>query len=172
MPPPHKFHVKLPDSCDAPFRGLEALCDDKKILHVEYLMETPTSALFPQNELAVELNCQLRAYLRNALHCFNDLRQHLLDAPTLYQQKVRAAVIDIPYGETLTYGEIAEQIGYSNKAGMSVGTACRKNPLGIVVPCYRAVAANGLGGFAGNKYVENNGAQLKIKRWLIKHERV
>ena len=48
----------------------------------------------------------------------------------------------------------------------AVGTACGRNPVPIVVPCHRIVAANGLGGFMGGKHAD----PLAIKRWLLTHE--
>ena len=70
---------------------------------------------------------------------------------------------NIAPGLTQTYGELAAQIDSSPRA---VGTACGKNPLPIVVPCHRVVAADGLGGFMGGK--QND--PLAIKRWLLAHE--
>jgi methylated-DNA-[protein]-cysteine S-methyltransferase len=70
---------------------------------------------------------------------------------------------NIRAGNTLTYGALAEQIGSNARA---VGTACGKNPVPIVVPCHRIVAASGLGGFMGGKRED----PLAIKRWLLTHE--
>ena len=56
------------------------------------------------------------------------------------------ALIDIPYGQTATYGEIAKRIGHPG-AARAVGMACSRNPLALFVPCHRVVATNGLGGF-------------------------
>ncbi len=67
---------------------------------------------------------------------------------TAFQVKVWNELIQVPYGELRSYGEIAEAIGHP-KASRAVGTACNKNPIGLVVPCHRIVAANRrLGGFA------------------------
>ena len=66
----------------------------------------------------------------------------------------------IPYGETLSYGELAQKC--SNKlAYRAVGTACGKNPLPIIIPCHRVTASNGLGGFGGG---------LDTKRFLLNLE--
>jgi methylated-DNA-[protein]-cysteine S-methyltransferase len=69
----------------------------------------------------------------------------------------------IPPGRTRTYGELASKLGTSARA---VGGACRANPCPVVVPCHRVVAANGLGGFAG----DTSGRKLEVKRWLLRHE--
>lgn len=67
---------------------------------------------------------------------------------TPFQQRVWRALLQIPYGTTRTYGEIASAIGNS-RASRAVGMACNKNPLLLIVPCHRIVGANGtLTGFA------------------------
>jgi methylated-DNA-[protein]-cysteine S-methyltransferase len=54
----------------------------------------------------------------------------------------------IPYGETVTYGELAALAG-NPRAARAVGGACGRNPVLIIVPCHRVVASHGLGGFGG-----------------------
>ncbi len=68
---------------------------------------------------------------------------------TEFQKKVWKALVDIPYGETRTYKEVATAVG-NDKASRAVGLANNKNPINIVVPCHRVVGANGkLVGYAG-----------------------
>ncbi len=67
---------------------------------------------------------------------------------TPFQQSVWAALLDIPYGETKSYGEIAKTVE-NPKGSRAVGMACNKNPIMIAVPCHRVVGANGsLTGYA------------------------
>ncbi|MDH5395830.1 MAG: methylated-DNA--[protein]-cysteine S-methyltransferase [Gammaproteobacteria bacterium] len=87
----------------------------------------------------------------------------LSPAGTVFQQTVWQALQEIPRGETRTYGQIAKKI---NSSARAVGNACRKNPIAIIIPCHRVVAANGMGGYAG----ETEGDQLMVKKWLLKHE--
>jgi len=69
-----------------------------------------------------------------------------LDKPaTPFQEKMRAGLLAIPSGEVCTYGELARKLGTSPRA---MGQALGANPLPILIPCHRVVAANGLGGFA------------------------
>ena len=82
---------------------------------------------------------------------------------TPFQQRVWRHLRQIPVGEALSYGELAEELGSSPRA---VGNACRANPCPVVVPCHRVVSAGGLGGFAGQR----DGEKLAIKRWLLAHE--
>lgn len=84
---------------------------------------------------------------------------------TEFQRRVWALMRAIPPGQTRTYGSIARELGSAPRA---VGQACRANPLPIVVPCHRVVAARGLGGFAG----DTSGRRLAVKRWLLRHEGV
>lgn len=68
---------------------------------------------------------------------------------TAFQRAVWNALIEIPYGQCLTYGQIAQKIG-KPKAARAVGMACNRNPISIVVPCHRVVGATGsLTGYAG-----------------------
>jgi methylated-DNA-[protein]-cysteine S-methyltransferase len=70
-------------------------------------------------------------------------------AGTEFQNKVWSALRTIPFGETRSYGEIADQIG-SRKAVRAVGAANGRNPISIIVPCHRVIGADGkLTGFAG-----------------------
>lgn len=80
---------------------------------------------------------------------------------TAFQQKVWQALLSIPFGETRSYKQIAEQIGHA-KAMRAVGAANGKNPISIIAPCHRVVGANGkLVGFAGG--LENKSILLEIE---------
>jgi methylated-DNA-[protein]-cysteine S-methyltransferase len=80
---------------------------------------------------------------------------------TEFQKQAWDALVRIPFGETISYGEQAVMLGDKNKS-RAVGAANGKNPIPIVVPCHRVVGSNGhLTGFAGG---------LKVKAWLLDHE--
>ncbi len=100
---------------------------------------------------------QLFAYFDGALSAF-DLP--LAPPGTRYQQRVWQALRAIPHGRTQTYAEIAARAGGVARA---VGQANRVNPIPILIPCHRVVAAGGLGGYSG-------GEGLDTKRWLLAHE--
>lgn len=81
---------------------------------------------------------------------------------TVFQKKVWAALQTIPFGETRSYGQIAEHIGHPT-AVRAVGGANGRNPISIIVPCHRVIGANGkLTGFAGG---------LKTKAYLLNLEK-
>ncbi len=83
-----------------------------------------------------------------------------------FRRRVWQALRDIPAGRLSTYGELARRLGSSPRA---VGQALGDNPLPIVIPCHRVVAANGgLGGFNHS----DTGYSIGIKRWLLAHESV
>ncbi|WP_374572508.1 methylated-DNA--[protein]-cysteine S-methyltransferase [Acinetobacter sp.] len=80
---------------------------------------------------------------------------------TDFQQEVWQALLSIPFGETRSYKQIAEQIG-NPKAVRAVGAANGKNPISIIAPCHRVIGASGkLVGFAGG--LENKDILLKIE---------
>ncbi len=80
---------------------------------------------------------------------------------TEFQQKVWQALLTIPFGETRSYKQIAEQLG-NVKAVRAVGAANGKNPISIIAPCHRVVGANGkVVGFAGG--LENKDILLKLE---------
>ena len=70
-----------------------------------------------------------------------------LDAKgTEFQKRVWKELLDIRYGETLSYGEIGDRIG--TKAYRAIGNACGKNPIPILIPCHRVVGKDNIGGFS------------------------
>jgi O-6-methylguanine DNA methyltransferase len=101
---------------------------------------------------------QLRAYFAGDRSSF-DLPVRLEGTP--FQVAVWSALRDIPFGETISYAELARRVGRPG-ASRAVGGANGRNPVAIVVPCHRVVAADGnLGGYGGG---------LDRKRWLLDHE--
>jgi methylated-DNA-[protein]-cysteine S-methyltransferase len=102
---------------------------------------------------------QLRAYFAGELETF-DLP--LAPEGTPFQQKVWNELCNIPYGQTISYGELARRIGNPN-ASRAVGLANGSNPISIVVPCHRVIGSNGkLTGYGGG---------LPIKEKLLALER-
>jgi len=95
--------------------------------------------------LLIEAKSQLNAYFDGDLTSF-DLPINPMGSK--HQEKVWSAMVDIPYGQTTTYGEMAKNIG---SAAQAVGGACGRNPIPILVPCHRVVARAGkLGGYSGD----------------------
>jgi methylated-DNA-[protein]-cysteine S-methyltransferase len=102
---------------------------------------------------------QLRAYFAGQLEEF-DIR--LAPQGTLFQQRVWTEISKIPYGGTVSYGELARRIG-NPKASRAVGLANGSNPIPIIIPCHRVIGSNGkLTGYGGG---------LPIKRKLLALEK-
>ncbi|RZG75330.1 methylated-DNA--[protein]-cysteine S-methyltransferase [Acinetobacter sp. WCHAc060025] len=112
-----------------------------------------------QHSVLLETQRQLNEYFAG--------QRQVFDLPldfegTEFQQKVWQALLTIPFGETRSYKQIAEQVG-NVKAVRAVGAANGKNPISIIAPCHRVVGANGkLVGFAGG--LENKDILLKIEK--------
>ncbi len=142
-----------------PFGVLGIRCDDEALLGIDFLpvIEKP---LRPSGALAESMCEQLLRYFEDPDAQF--LIPLKLSA-TPHQQKVWQAMLDIPRGQTRSYGELAAELRSSAQA---VGQACGANPIPVIIPCHRVVGKTGLGGFMGHA----NGASLDIKRWLLAHE--
>jgi methylated-DNA-[protein]-cysteine S-methyltransferase len=101
---------------------------------------------------------QLDAYFDGGL---TDFDLDLALAGTDFQREVWGQLCAIPYGQTISYGELADRVGRP-RASRAVGQANGRNPVSVIVPCHRVIAANGtLGGY---------GWGLERKRWLLDHE--
>jgi methylated-DNA-[protein]-cysteine S-methyltransferase len=82
---------------------------------------------------------------------------------TQFEKDVWQHLLNIPYGQTITYGSIANHLGDMKKV-RAVGRTVGKNPVGIIVPCHRVIGSNGhMTGYAGG---------LWRKEWLLRHEGV
>jgi methylated-DNA-[protein]-cysteine S-methyltransferase len=93
-----------------------------------------------------DIRRQLREYLEGRRRVFSIPLD--LEETGSFTGRVLAFVKDVPYGSTVTYGEVARAVG-SPGAARAVGGAMGRNPLPILIPCHRVVAADGPGGFSG-----------------------
>ena len=118
----------------------------------------PDDGREPANGILVRACEQLAEYFAGSRTTF---AIPLAPAGTPFQRRVWDALRAIPYGTTLSYGELARRLG-DLRATRAVGAANGRNPIPIIVPCHRVVGANGeLTGFGGG---------LDRKRWLLEHE--
>ncbi len=126
------------------------------------LARKPQAKAKPED--AEALAARVASYLENwgeeiALHCHAfPPRLDLRGSP--FQLRVWTALLKIPPGEVISYGDLAEVAG-SPRAARAVGSSMRKNPVPLFVPCHRVVASNGPGGF---------GPGLAVKERLLKLE--
>lgn len=143
----------------APFGAIGVRAQDDFLVGVnlipEPLEEKHSTLLFVQDVLR-----QIRQYLDNPGTALN--------APyavkgTHFQKRVWQAIADIPSGRTLSYGELAQKVGSGPRA---VANVCGANQVPLFIPCHRVVAKSGIGGF-----MQGDERGLKVKQWLLEHER-
>ncbi len=129
-----------------------------------------TNLSFPKEEILTEAKLEETQTLKLAamqlIEYFSGIRQ-VFDMPlaplgTPFQQTVWKALLQIPYGETISYGKLANSIGRPG-AARAVGLANNRNPIPLIIPCHRVIGANGkLVGYGGG---------LPIKEQLLELER-
>jgi methylated-DNA-[protein]-cysteine S-methyltransferase len=143
-----------------PFGVLGIRCDDRALLGIDFLptTEKPQRAT---SAFAATVCEQLLHYLENPSAQFT---VPLKAGGTPHQKKVWQAMLNIPRGETRSYGELAAEL---KSGAQAVGQACGANPIPIIIPCHRVVSKSGLGGFMHHA----SGTSLDIKRWLLAHEK-
>lgn len=143
---------------DSPIGTLRLLSDGEFLTGL-YMGDVPVRAdWLADASVFAEPIAQLQAYFVGELQEFS-LRTRPVGTP--FQQHVWAELEQIPYGTTISYAELARRVG-NPLAARAVGTANGKNPLSILIPCHRVIAAgNQLGGYGGG---------LWRKEWLLRHE--
>ncbi|MGX7824465.1 methylated-DNA--[protein]-cysteine S-methyltransferase [Actinokineospora sp. 24-640] len=148
---------------DSPVGQLTLVATDG-ILSGLYMTEQrhrPAETTFGHRDdtLLDEVKAQLKAYFAGELRTFE---VPTAMAGTPFQQRVWAALGEIPYGETITYGELAQRLGHPT-ASRAVGMANGRNPISVIVPCHRVIGSTGsLTGYGGG---------IERKRFLLDFER-
>lgn len=133
-------------------------------LVADWLVDGATAPPCETDDLAaLETVARIRAYFAGD---FSSLDALPVGNGTPFQRDVWNASRHVPFGETRTYLWIAHELGGGHALCRAIGQALRRNPLPVVVPCHRVVAASGLGGYAGARA----GAMTTIKRGLIEFE--
>ena len=113
------------------------------------------------DDLLLKAKTQLDDYFDGGSRAF-DLP--LQPAGTEFQRRVWSLMQEIPYGGTMTYGEISDRL---NSSARAVGMACGANPIPLIIPCHRVLAANGMGGYSGDGGVETKVALLRREGVLL-----
>ncbi|MFG2694449.1 methylated-DNA--[protein]-cysteine S-methyltransferase [Kitasatospora sp. NPDC048407] len=125
----------------------------------KYALAEPAADWQPDPDALAPVVEQLTAYFAGERTTF-DLP--LAPVGTEFRRRIWQSIDDIPYGTTVTYGQLADAAGQPPNAVRAVGGAVGANPLLIIRPCHRVMGANGsLTGFA---------AGIDAKRWLLAHE--
>lgn len=144
---------------DSPIGWLELSASENALKSIRYSKEPVAEKFSGQTNSIINRTCkELTEY-------FDGDRKEFtipLDPDgTVFQKRIWSLLQDIPYGQTSTYGILADTLGAPNKV-RAVGRANGKNPIPILIPCHRVVGAdNRLVGYAGG---------IERKRFLLKHE--
>jgi methylated-DNA-[protein]-cysteine S-methyltransferase len=148
-----------------PVGSLKLSFTDRGLAALEYAGEG--AALTPeQDALPPHLKPHIEAAKRELIAYFNGSRTDFatltLDPQgTPFQLRVWQELHRIPWGQTISYGELARRVG-NPKASRAVGQANAVNPIPVIIPCHRVIAADGsLGGYSSG---------LERKSWLLRHE--
>lgn len=110
-----------------------------------------------EGSLHQHIQDEMTAYFAGELQVF---KTPVAPRGSAFQQRFYAALSAIPYGETRTYGDLAKALGVSAQA---IGQACGANPIAIIIPCHRVLAADGLGGYSGAGGIEAKVALLRLE---------
>ena len=150
---------------DTPLGKMTGVIDKDALKHLYFpprgndQLQIPPHWVEDQGALAVAFK-EISAYFRGELKSFSIV---LNPYGTDFQKKVWNALLDIPYGTTVSYQQIAEHIS-SPKACRAVGGAVGRNPIPIIIPCHRVIGKNGdLTGFSSG---------LDIKKYLLSLEKI
>lgn len=127
-----------------------------------------TEISFADNEIQEQRSCEVLENCKLQLESYFSGELMNFDLPlapegTEFQQKVWAELLKIPYGETITYLDLAVRLG-DPKCIRAAGTANGKNPIAIVIPCHRVIGAgNKLTGYAGGIWRKKMLLELEMK---------
>ena len=164
--------LQLTDTVEAtlesPFGKLLLRANDEAITRLTWLMDDEAADTPRQTEGANRRARQLLDEATDQLNAYFDGRRRDFDLPlapagTVFQRRVWHEMAKIPFGQTMTYGQLADK---SESVARAVGGACGANPIPIIIPCHRVLGGGGkLGGFSG-------GSGPDSKRELLEHEGV
>jgi methylated-DNA-[protein]-cysteine S-methyltransferase len=138
---------------DSPVGEMRIVERDGKITDLEFFPFRPNINGRPIGDRDDDHPVLVRAVEQLTAYFARDLKE--FDLPlephgSAFQRRVWDALLEIGYGETASYGQIAHRLGMTNAASRAVGAANGRNPIAIVIPCHRVVGANGtLTGYAG-----------------------
>jgi methylated-DNA-[protein]-cysteine S-methyltransferase len=142
----------------SPLGDLLLVSNGEALTGLHMVGEAPEPDWLRDDGLFRDVRAQLTEYLAGERRTF-DLPLRLEGTP--FQRRVWDELCRIPFGETISYAELARRVGQPG-AARAVGSANGRNRIGLIIPCHRVIAADGgLGGYGGG---------LDRKRWLLRHE--
>lgn len=136
------------DFLETPFGTMALAAEEGALVRLSLPNRPVPRLMLRATPLLDEAKAQLAAYFAGTRQSF---QLPLHPEGTDFQKQVWTALLSIPYGQTVTYGQLARKLGCPS-AARAVGHACKQNPLPILIPCHRIVAADGtVGGYAGGQ---------------------
>lgn len=148
---------------DTPVGVLQICASKSAITHVTFVSEASHSG--HANAITAQAKVQLQAYFAGQRQAF-DLPLEI--SGTVFQQSVWQALCELEYGQTCSYGHIAQRLN-NPKAVRAVGAANGKNKIAIIIPCHRVIGANGtLTGYAGG--LQRKSYLLNLEQEQLAHE--
>lgn len=141
----------------SPIGDLTITCEDGAVVLLDWGWARDQSI----DDLLNEAKAQLEAYFDGSRKTF-DLP--LMPAGTDFQRRVWQSMQTIPYGETRSYGAMARDLG---SAARAVGAACGANPIPVLIPCHRVLAAAGMGGYSGEGGLKTKISLLRLEGALL-----
>jgi methylated-DNA-[protein]-cysteine S-methyltransferase len=139
---------------------LEIIATDNAISRIDFIDETPAEFILETSNTSYLNEClkQLTEYFAGKRKIFS---LNLAPSGTDFEKRVWQELLKIPFGETISYLQLAERLG-DKKVIRAAGRANGKNPLALIIPCHRVIGSDGsLTGYGGG---------LWRKEWLLKHE--
>lgn len=153
-------YTLLTDYLESPIGTIEIVASSAGLYSVKFIDEKPKKikGKIKSNKIIIQTKKQLKEYFAKKRTSF-ELSLDLGGSD--FQNKVYNEIAKIPFGQTITYTQLAKRMGNENLS-RAVGTANGKNPVWIIIPCHRVVGMGGeLTGYAGG---------LWRKQWLLEHE--
>lgn len=141
-----------------PVGNLKISCHDRKITNIDFCDEFLDLEVNDKN-LSLCIH-ELELYFQGKLINFTT---KINIEGSEFEQKVYKALLEIPYGNTVTYKYIADKID-SPKAARAVGNANSKNKIPIIIPCHRVVGVSNLGGYSGGNGIETKKILLNLEK--------
>lgn len=156
------------DTFDSPFGKMQLCCDGTFLTAVTFTGQKyedkhiPKDAIHVSHPVLEQTKVWLRQYFSGNSP---DFLPPMNPSGTAFQQRVWALLMEIPYGKTVTYGELAEKLNC--KSAQAVGGAVGRNPISVLIPCHRVLGAKGtLTGYAGG--IEKKEVLLKLEKDHLK----
>lgn len=145
---------------NTPYGKILLEAENDQLTGCRFIFDFQTTNINQENPFLQNAKKQLKEYFLGKRKNF-DIK--LAPAGTAFQQSVWQALQKIPYGQTRSYKDIAEEINNS-KAVRAVGMANNKNPIAIIIPCHRVIGSNGnLVGYAGGLNLKQKLLELEKK---------